>query len=69
MFLYNWASCICMQKYVIGARLLELWAYKREDARRKDQALCFAHSLVLCTNESWSLPGSVSAHFLISVTK
>ena len=34
-------------KYVIGARLLELWAYKQGDARRKDRELCFAHSLVL----------------------
>ena len=35
-------------KYVIGAHLLELWAYKRGDARRKDSDLCFAHSLELC---------------------
>ena len=41
-------------KYVIGARLLELWAYKRGDARRKERDLCFAHSLVLCTNEIFS---------------
>ena len=44
----------CADKYVIGARLLELWAYKRGDARRKDRDLCFAHSLVLCTNENFS---------------
>ena len=42
--------CRWQQKYLIGARLLELWAYKRGDARRKDCDLCFAHSPLICTS-------------------